>query len=246
MSRLNRLNSYIIYKVNMANKKEKKPDYKAHLFSFKYLLFDIIKWLGFWQALIWWRPNVKYDGQEAKQKIRGGAVISSNHISFADPFILQCSVLYRRWHFLFMKDLIKNKFQEWMYRHAFLSFPIDRDAPSLKTMRFLSEYVKGGNLLALFPEGHIKRDGVIDDFKGGAILIAYLSDAPIIPIYHQKRKNIWHMTRLVIGKPINVKERIGPTINQEKIKELANELYEYELQLKALCGKEKKNENAIS
>ena len=221
-------------------KKEKKPGYKAHLFSFKYLLFDLVKWLGFWQGLIWWRPKIIYDGKEAKKRIKGQAVVSCNHVSFADPFVLQCAVLYRRWHFLFMTDLIKNKFEEWVYKNVFLSFPIDRDAPSLKTMKFLSEYVKGGHLLGLFPEGHIKRDGMIDDFKGGAVLIAYLSDAPIIPMYHQKRKNPWHMTRIVIGKPINVKERIGPVLNQEKLKEVCKELHDYELQLKEMSEKEEK------
>ena len=47
-------------------KKEKKPDYKAHLFSFKYILFDLVKWLGFWQFLLWWRPKVIYDDKETK------------------------------------------------------------------------------------------------------------------------------------------------------------------------------------
>ena len=76
---------------------------------------------------------------------------------------------------------------------------------------------------------------MIDNFKGGAVLIAYLSDAPIIPVYHQKRKNPWHMTRIVIGKPFDVKEKIGPVLNQEKIQAAAKELYEYELQLRELC-----------
>lgn len=220
-------------------KKEKKPDYKAHLFSFKYILFDLIKWLGFWQVLLWWRPKKIFDGEEAKKKIKGKAVISCNHVSFADPFVLQCVVLYRRLHFLFMIELVKNKFEAWIYKNAFLSFPISRTAPSLKTMKFLSEYVKGGNLLSLFPEGHIKRDGVVDDYKGGAVLIAYLSDAPIIPMYHQKRKNIWRRVKIVVGKPFNVKEKIGPVLNQEKVKEVAKELHDYELHLQSLCEENK-------
>ena len=215
-------------------KKEKKPDYKAHLFSFKYLLFDLVKWLGFWQVLLWWRPKKIYDGPEAKQKIKGKAIVSSNHVSFADPFVLQCTALYRRWHFLFMTDLIKNKFQGWIYKNVFLSFPIDRNAPCFKTMKFLSEYVKGGNLLALFPEGHIKRDGVVDDFKGGALLIAYLADAPIIPVYRQKRTSFWRMTRVVFGKPFHVKDKIGPVLSQDKLNEVAKELHEYELHLQEL------------
>ena len=150
------------------------------------------------------------------------------------------AVLYRRLHFLFMTDLVKNKFQQWIYKNVFLSFPINRNNPSFKTMTFLSEYVKGGHLLALFPEGHIKRDGEMDSFKGGAILIAYLSDAPIIPVYHQKRKNPWHRVRVAIGQPFNVKERIGPTLNQSKLNEVAMELRDYELHLKELCEVKKK------
>ena len=224
----------------MEKKNSKKPNYQAKVFSFKYLLFDLIRLWCWWQVLLWWRPNVKYDGPEAKKRIKGKAIICSNHVGYSDPFVLQCAFLYRRFHFVFMKELLTNKFKAWAYRNVFLSFPIDRDNPSYQTMRFLSEYVKGGNLLAMFPEGHIKRDGVMDAYKGGIVLIAYLSDAPIIPVYHQKRKSIWRTTRLVVGKPFNVKEKIGPTLNQEKLNQVANELHAYELQLEEMCQKEKK------
>ena len=215
------------------NKQQKVP--KAKLFSFKYILYDLVKWLGSWQCLIWYRIKKIYDGPEAKKRIKGGAFISSNHVGFSDPFILLTAFLSRRLHFVFMSELIKNKFQEWCYRNIFLSYPIDREKPSLSTMKFLSQYVANGHVLGLFPEGHIKRDGEVDAFKGGIVLMAYLSGKPIIPVYHQKRTSIWHMTRLVIGKPFDVKEKIGPVMNQAKLNEVANELYEYELHLQEMC-----------
>ena len=221
----------------MGKKKDKKPNYKAKLFSFKYLLHDLVKWWAWWQCLLWYRPNVKYDGEEAKKKLKGKAIITSNHVGYSDPFVLQCVFLYRRFHFIFMKELLKNKFQEWAYRNVFLSFPIDRDNPSFQSMKFFAEYVKGGNLLAMFPEGHITTDGKVDSFKGGAALIAYLSDTPIVPVYHLKRKSIWRTTRFVVGKPFNVKERIGPVLNQEKLNAVCEELHEYELQLEEMCKK---------
>ena len=224
----------------MAKDKKKKPNYKAKLFSFKYLLYDIVKWWGWWQCLLWYRPSIKYDGKEAKKKVKGKAIITSNHVGYSDPFILQCAFLYRRFHFVFMKELLTNRFKKWVYKNVFLSFPIDRDNPSYQTMKFLAEYVKGGNLLAMFPEGHIKRDGVVDSYKGGVLLIAYLSDTPIIPVYHLKRKSIWHTTRLVVGKPFNVREKIGPTLNQEKLNKACEELHAYELELEKMCPKEKK------
>ena len=102
-------------------------------------------------------------------------------------------------------------------------------------MKMLSEYAKGGNLIGLFPEGHIKRDDKVDSFKGGAVLIAYMSNTPIIPIYHKRRKSIWNMTRMVIGKPFNIKEMIGPVLTQEKVNQVSEELHQYELHLQALC-----------
>ncbi len=215
------------------NKQQKVP--KAKLFSFKYILYDLVKWLGSWQCLIWYRIKKTYDGPEAKKRIKGGAFISSNHVGFSDPFILLTAFLSRRLHFVFMSELIKNKFQEWCYRNIFLSYPIDREKPSLATMKFLSQYVANGHVLGLFPEGHIKRDGEVDSFKGGIVLMAYLSGKPIIPVYHKKRTSIWHMTRLVIGKPFDAKEKIGPVMNQTKLNEVANELYEYELHLQEMC-----------
>ena len=227
---------YIKYKkLDMGKKKDKKPDYKARLFSFKYLLYDLVKWWGWWQCLLWYRLNIKYDGKEAKKRIKGKAIISSNHVGYSDPFILQCAFLYRRFHFVFMDELLTNKFKAWVYKYVFLSYPIDRNKPSYATMKFLSEYVKGGNLLALFPEGHITTDGTVNSFKGGALLIAYLSDTPIVPVYHQKRTSIWRTTRLVVGKPFNAKERIGPVLNQDKLNKAAEELHAYELELEKMC-----------
>ena len=97
------------------------------------------------------------------------------------------------------------------------------------------DVLKRGRALIIFPEGHIKKDNQVDNFKGGALLIAYLSDAPIIPIYHHRRKSIWNMTRVVIGKPFNVKEKIGPVLNQDKLNAVAEELRQYELHLQKLC-----------
>ena len=219
----------------MEKKKTKKPNYQAKVFSFKYLLFDLVRLWTWWQVLLWWRPNVKYDGKEAKKKIWSKGIIVSNHVAWNDPFILMCAFPYRRLHFMFMKELIKNKFQEWVYRYVFLSYPIDRDNPSFSSMKFFADYVKGGNLLGLFPEGHITTDGEVASYKGGAALIAYLSDTPIVPIYHLKRTNILRTTRMVVGKPFNVKEKIGPVLNQEKLNAVCEELHAYELELEKIC-----------
>ena len=208
---------------------------KAPLFSLKYLLHDMFKWFMSWKCLLFWRIKATYDGKEAKKKIKGGAVVVSNHVAFVDPFVTQGLIWYRRFHFIAMEELMKSKFSRWWYRHVFLTEPISRTAPSIKTIADASKLVSNGNLLCLFPEGHIKTsENKVDDFKGGAILIAYRAKAPIVPIYHQKRKSIWNRTRMVVGKTINPYEIIGPTITQQKIAEVAKQLTEYTTYLETL------------
>ena len=48
------------------------------------------------------------------------------------------------------------------------------------------------------------------------------------------------MTRIVIGKPFNVKEKIGPVLSQDKLNAVAEELRQYELHLQQLCEEEMK------
>lgn len=214
---------------------------KAPLFSFKYLLHDIFKWFMSWKCLLFWRIKKIYDTKEAKKKIRGGAVITSNHVAFVDPFVIQGVILYRRFHFIAMDELMKTKFSKWWYKHVFLTQGISRTAPSFRTVSLAGKLVSDGNLVCLFPEGHIKTDEekVTDEFKGGAILIAYKAKAPIIPIYHEKRKSIWNMTRMVIGKPIYPYEIIGPTLSQDKLKDVSIQLEEYTKYLETLLPKKK-------
>ena len=82
---------------------------KAPVFSFKYLLHDIFKWFMSWKCLLFWRIKKIYDTKEAKKKIRGGAVITSNHVAFVDPFVIQGVILYRRFHFIAMDELMKGR-----------------------------------------------------------------------------------------------------------------------------------------
>lgn len=209
---------------------------KAPLFSFKYILHDFVKWFASWQCLLFYRVKLRYDGKEAKKVVRGGAFVISNHVAFSDPFVLQCCMAYRRFHFLVMEDVCTNKFVRWNYKHVFLSTFVNREKPSLSTIKECSKLASDGNLVALFPEGHINTDkDNLDPFKGGAVLMAYRAGVPIIPVYHEKRKSIWNMTRCVIGKPIDVKTEIGPVLSQDKIKEVSNKLHEYEKVLMEIC-----------
>ena len=60
--------------------KEQKSN-KAPLFSFKYFFYDFIKLGVFLTGWLWFRPKFIYISDLAKTKLRGGALVLSNHTS---------------------------------------------------------------------------------------------------------------------------------------------------------------------
>ena len=68
----------------------KKNPYKAHVFNFKKILFDISKWVG-WTLFFWFRVKAVFVNPKQKRYIRGGALVISNHILYSDPMVLHCA-----------------------------------------------------------------------------------------------------------------------------------------------------------
>ena len=62
------------------NKKAQKVP-KAKLFSFKYILYDFVKWFGFWQTMLWYRIKKTYDGVEAKKRIKAKGCLNMAKVS---------------------------------------------------------------------------------------------------------------------------------------------------------------------
>ncbi|MBP5618323.1 MAG: hypothetical protein J6X61_04160, partial [Clostridia bacterium] len=60
-----------------------------------------------------------------------------------------------------------------------------------------------GRVVALFPQGGIRREGDTDAVKSGAVLIALQGNAPLIPVYSRRRKHWWQRRTVVIGEPLD-------------------------------------------
>lgn len=220
-------------------KKNNFKKYKAHLFALKYLFYDIGRWSGF-PLLFYYRMKKIYESKEAKKHHKKGAMIISNHILYNDVMILQTAFWYRRLYSVAMKELFKGKFFSWILRHL-LIIPIDREKFSMESFRHITNLLKGGNTVMIFPEGHVSHsnDNPMASFKSGAVLMALQAGVKIIPTYHELRPHWWNRQKLVIGDPIDVKALMGDKMDMNKIEEITKYLYEKEQQLKQLYHKEK-------
>lgn len=210
----------------------KKSKNKKHfLFSPKYFIYDFIRITGAIPGLIWWRPKIIYENENAKQKLKGGVLVISNHLGFLDPVYLMYTFWYRRIHFITLKVLFDNKIKSFIF-HQFQCIPIDRENFNMNTFHQIVGHLKNEEVVAMFPEGHINTQKErIQSFKAGMILMALQSGKPIVPVFIKKQKGFGERLVAVIGEKVQLQK---DSMNMKVIENLTLDLYNREEKLREI------------
>ncbi len=113
-----------------------------------------------------------------------GAIIVSNHVSYADAVLLGC-VTPRLIRFLMWQPIYENR---WLnpFCRLFQAIPLATQSPkeSLRALRNARTELEKGELIGIFPEGELTRTGHVKPFERGVELIGRgLASATVIPIY---------------------------------------------------------------
>lgn len=204
---------------------------KAKLF--KHLFYDFVLFTGALPGFIWMHPRYLYKSPEAKKRIKGGALVVSNHISLFDPVYLLFAIWYRRHRFVCIKELFAHPLARWFFTKAGC-IPIDRENMNLGSMREIIDALKNEELVTLFPEGHINESNEpLDAFKSGVVLMSVLSGKPIIPVYIHKKPSIGGLT-VVIGEPLDPTLLYGCRPTSAQLAEISELLRQREHELIAI------------
>ncbi|WP_024953601.1 acyl-[ACP]--phospholipid O-acyltransferase [Sulfurospirillum arcachonense] len=130
------------------------------------------------------RYNIKVSGLDNLPS-NGGVLLLGNHISWLDWAIVQIASP-RRVRFV----MERNIYEKW-YLKIFLDFfgviPISSRA-SRSAFKTIGEYLDKGEVVALFPEGAISRNGHLGEFKGGFEKIVTTNEYTIVPFF---LKGLW-------------------------------------------------------
>ncbi len=172
-----------------------------------YIVYDFAK-ITAAPGILWFRPKFSYASEASREKIRGGAIVIANHIGFFDPLYLMIAIWYRRHHFVCTKEFYQSRPLAWLFRN-FHCIPIDRDQFSMESLRQITEELKSGHLVSIFPEGRVNTSSQMAPFKSGMILMSLQSGKPIIPVYIPARKHWYSRLRIYIGERLNVREELG-------------------------------------
>jgi 1-acyl-sn-glycerol-3-phosphate acyltransferase len=114
----------------------------------------------------------------------GAAILVCNHVSFVDAVLLMAASP-RPIYFVMDHRIFKVPVLGWLFKLA-KAIPI---APRKEDERAYdaafeaaAKVLRGGDLLAIFPEGGITRDGTLQEFKGGIMKILEREPVPVIPM----------------------------------------------------------------
>jgi 1-acyl-sn-glycerol-3-phosphate acyltransferase len=111
---------------------------------------------------------------------RGPALLASNHLSFMDPVVLQ-GALRRPIHYLMTARLYRDRRWRWFYR-LFDTVPVTLGAGNFKALAEAAARLEAGEVVGVFPEGGISRDGSLGPFRRGVALLAMRTGTPVVPV----------------------------------------------------------------
>ena len=120
----------------------------------------------------------------------GAAILVCNHVAFVDPVLLMAASP-RPIRFIMDAKIFATPVLGWFFKLA-KAIPItsQRDDPAVYEAAFAKarEVLDDGDLLCIFPEGGLTRDGELGEFKGGVMKLLESNPVPVIPLALQ---NLW-------------------------------------------------------
>lgn len=124
--------------------------------------------------------NGSIDIQGRENLPKEGYVIVSPHRSWLDPVVVALGVFPQSLVLMAKKELFVYPIFGWFIKKLG-AFPVDRENPGPSAIKYPVQKIKEGKSLVIFPTG----TRYSDEMKGGAVSIARLAKAPIVPVVYQ-------------------------------------------------------------
>ena len=166
----------------------------------------------------------------------GAAILVCNHVSFVDAILLMAAsprpIVFIMDHRIFKLPVLGTLFR---LAKAVPIAPQKEDPQAYERAFARAREVLGdGQLLCIFPEGAITRDGQLGEFKGGVMKLLESNPVPVVPLALQNlwgsffsridgaamtkpfRRGLFSPVGLVAGEPLPA-ARVSPAVLRERV-----------------------------
>jgi long-chain acyl-CoA synthetase len=127
----------------------------------------------------------------------GPFLLSPNHQSYLDAFLLVSALPYRvfrRMFFVGASEYFATSLRLRIAR-AIHVVPVDPDTNLVRAMQAGAFGLHNGKVLILFPEGERSIDGGVKSFKKGAAILSLHLGVPIVPVAIDGASDVWPRNR---------------------------------------------------
>jgi 1-acyl-sn-glycerol-3-phosphate acyltransferase len=150
----------------------------------------LLRFIAFLMTHVVYRVRLRGD---AHLPVQGAAIVAANHVSYVDAVLLM-AISPRPIRFLMDHRIFAVPVLGWLFRLA-KAIPVapQKEDPAAYERAFeqARAVLAEGDLLGIFPEGGITRDGQLQPFKGGIMKIVASHPAPVVPVSLRK---LWGST----------------------------------------------------
>jgi 1-acyl-sn-glycerol-3-phosphate acyltransferase len=195
------------------------------------LVLWFVKITGYIPHLFYFKKKIYYvNKQNSSRKIKGSAIIISNHKSVFD-FALYMFVFPFRDIYTLIGEVMfeKGKLFAWFLKKLG-GIKVERQNFDFDFINKASEKLEKGKVLEIYPEARLplKHEKKILPFKPSFVYLALETNAPIIPVYTNGEYNTRKRTKVLIGEKIYLRELYDDTKSEkENIDYLCNYVRDY-------------------
>jgi len=178
-----------------------------------------VKLTGWIPQLFAFKIKVFYEDKKVQgKKIRGKAIVASNHNTIMDFGVLMF-VFWRRTLRCVVAELMyaKNFFMK-VFLYALGTIKVDRDMHDFSFLGKCQKILDKGGVVEIYPEARLPRKGeaLPLEFKPSTVYLALETGAPIIPIYSNGGQFSKLGTHVIIGTPIYAQQLYDDSLTKKE------------------------------
>ena len=171
-----------------------------------------IRWTLMALIRLAFRPKIYYATAEAQQAaFRSPMIMVSNHVRGMDGAVLATLFPGKKIHGVSAKEFMDKPALGWLLRRLGC-IAVDRDHVTVDWLRQCRRIlVKEHEHVYICPEGKCNFQKQMQPFKPGAVTLAYMAQAPLLPVYHNAEYHYFFGKRFrcMVGEPFVLRTQDG-------------------------------------